>query len=128
MTKNMKLPLTYTEIVDEIVQLTTLSREEVEHRVWMQALQPGWNVLQDGFRFGATLHLKDEKMDQLYKQGNGFVFETLVYWTKPEHYHWTEQIFERTRFYAIQRDLLENNDSILICNDSKSIQSILPIR
>ena len=124
MTKNMKLPLTYTEIVDEIVQLTTLSREEVEHRVWMQALQPGWNVLQDVSRFGVTPHLSDENMDQLYEQGNGFIFETLVYWAKPERYHWTEQAFERIRLYASQRDLPENNVSILIFGDGTGNDSL----
>jgi hypothetical protein len=42
-----KLPMTYTDIVNEIVKFTSLSREEVEHRVYMPALQPGLNVLQD---------------------------------------------------------------------------------
>jgi len=49
-----QLPITFHEIVEEIVQYTGLSRAEVEHRVWMQALEPGWNVLQDVKRFGVT--------------------------------------------------------------------------
>ena len=51
----MKLPLTYAAIVDEIVCFTSLSKEEVEHRVWMQALQPRWNVLKDVARFAEKL-------------------------------------------------------------------------
>jgi SAM-dependent methyltransferase len=124
MINKVKLPLTYTEIVDEIVRFTTLPREEVEHRVWMQALQPGWNVLQDVARFGVTPHLNNEEMDQLYEQGIGFIFETLVYWAKPERYRWTEQTLERIRLYVAQRGLSADEISILIFGDGTGNDSL----
>jgi hypothetical protein len=37
----MRLPLMFEEIVNEIVRHTRCSREEVAHRVWMEALEPG---------------------------------------------------------------------------------------
>lgn len=120
----MKLPITYAEIVNEIAQFTTLSREEVEHRVWMQALQPGWNVLEDVSRFGVTPHLSNKKMDQLYEQGNGFIFETLVYWAKPERYHWTEQALERIKLYATRKNLPDAKISILIFGDGTGNDSL----
>lgn len=120
----MKLPQTFTEIVEEIVQFTPMSREEVEYKVWMQALQPGWNVLHDVARFGVTPHLSNEKMDQLYEQGDGFIFETLVFWAKPERYPWTEQALERIKLYTTQRDLPDDNISILIFGDGTGNDSL----
>ena len=56
------LPITFHEIVSEIVQYTGLPQAEVEDRVWMQALEPGWNVIQDANRFGVMQFEFDEKM------------------------------------------------------------------
>lgn len=124
MTHQMKLPLTYSEIVDEIVGFTTLPKEEVEHRVWMQALQPGWNVLKDVARFNVTPHVSNKNMDQLYEEGDGFIFETLVYWAKPERYQWSEQTLERIRLYAAQKNLAADNISILIFGDGTGNDSL----
>jgi 2-polyprenyl-3-methyl-5-hydroxy-6-metoxy-1,4-benzoquinol methylase len=121
---NMKLPLTYADIVDEIVEFTSLSREEVEQRVWMEALHPGSNVLRDASRFGITPHVSNEKMRQLYEQGDGFIFETLVFWAKPERYVWTEQAHERIRCYAAQRNVPAENISILIFGDGAGNDSL----
>jgi 2-polyprenyl-3-methyl-5-hydroxy-6-metoxy-1,4-benzoquinol methylase len=120
----MKLPLTYTDIVDEVVAFTSLSRDEVELRVWMQALQPGWNVQQDAKRFGITPHVSSREMDQLYKEGDGFIFETLVYWANPERYHCTEQALERIRLYADLRELPTESLSILIFGDGTGNDSL----
>jgi 2-polyprenyl-3-methyl-5-hydroxy-6-metoxy-1,4-benzoquinol methylase len=124
MADQVKLPLTYIEIVDEIVRFTTLPREEVEHKVWMQALQPGWNVLQDVARFGVTPHVSNKKMDQLYEEGFGFIFETLVFWAKPERYQWSEQALERIRLYAAQKNLPVGDISILIFGDGTGNDSL----
>ena len=59
---DMKLPLAYAEIVDEIVALTSLPRTDVEHRVWQEALQIGWNVARDVERFGVQPHVYDANM------------------------------------------------------------------
>lgn len=120
----VKLPMTYAEIVEEIVKFTTLSREEVEHKVWMQALQPGWNVLQDVNRFSVTPHLSNENMDQLYKEGNGFIFETLVYWAKPERHPWTQQALERIGRYAAKAHKSQDDISILMIGDGTGNDSL----
>ena len=86
----LRLPQTYTEIVEEIVHFTNLPRPDVEHRVWMQALEPGWNVLRDVEYFGVTPHVDDEKLAQLYRKGDGFIFETMVFWAKPDRRRWTQ--------------------------------------
>src|SRR6266498_172422 len=94
------LPITFNEIVAEIVRFTDLTQEEVEQRVWMQALEPGWNVLEDVRRFGVTPFQFDEKMIRLYKEGDGFIFESLVYWSKPARRLWIEHALNRIRLYA----------------------------
>lgn len=124
MTTEVKLPRTYTEIVDEIVRFTTLSKSEVEQKVWMQAQQPGWNVLQDVARFGVTPHINDKKMDQLYKEGDSFIFETLVFWAKPDRYQWSEQALERIQMYARTQNLHATDTSVLIFGDGTGSDSL----
>ena len=124
MANEVKLPLSYTEIVDEIVRFTTLPREEVEHKVWMQSLQPGWNILQDVARFGVTPHISNKKMDQLYEEGDGFIFETLVFWAKPDRHQWSEQALERIRMYATTKKLPADDISILIFGDGTGNDSL----
>jgi SAM-dependent methyltransferase len=94
------LPITFKEIVAEIVQYTDLPQDEVEHRVWMQALEPGWNVIKDVRRFGVTPFQFDENMIRLYKEGNGFIFDSLVYWSKPARRLWIEHALKRIRLHA----------------------------
>jgi hypothetical protein len=75
--------MSYGAIVREIVRFTDIPREEVERRVWMQALEPGSNVLEDVRRFGVTPHEHDEHMDRLYREVNGTIFEPLAFWANP---------------------------------------------
>ena len=124
MTDTMKLPQTYAEIVDEIVCFTKLSKSDVEHKVWMQALQPGWNVLNDVARFKVTPHVNNKNMDQLYEEGDAFIFETLVFWAKPERYQWSEQALKRIHLYAAQKNLPAKNISILIFGDGTGNDSL----
>src|SRR5215203_1733302 len=69
----IQLPLTFDAIVAEIIQHTGLSREEVEHRVWMEALETGWNVMRDVKRFGVTPFTFNQEMIRLYTEGDGFI-------------------------------------------------------
>ena len=120
----MKFPLTFKEIVHELVCLTSLPREEVEYRVWMEALDPGWNVLQDVARFGVTPHKYDEKMLQLYHDGDSFIFETLVFWLKPKRRRWTQYALERIRSYAERSNIDMCDISILIFGDGTGSDSL----
>jgi SAM-dependent methyltransferase len=124
MNKSIKLPFTYSDIVEEIVKHTSLSREEVEHKVWMQALEPGWNVLQDVARFGVTPHSSNERMDLLYEKGDGFIFETLVFWAKPERFRWTLNALERINIYASERNATNEDISILVFGDGTGNDSL----
>lgn len=114
----------FEEIVNEIVRHTSCSREEVAYRVWMEALEPGWNVLQDVTHFGVTPHQYDEKMLELYRDGDGFIFETLVFWSKPWRYRWTQHAFERIQLYARRSDIRTNDLRILILGDGTGSDSL----
>jgi SAM-dependent methyltransferase len=94
------LPITFHEIVTEIIQYSGLPQAEVEHRVWMQALEPGWNVLQDVKRFNVTPFQFDENMIRLYTEGDGFIFDSLVFWSKPDRRLWIQHALERIRMHA----------------------------
>ena len=120
----MKLPTAFNEIVNEIMRFTSLSREEVEHRVWMQAIEPGWNILRDVARFGVTPFVSNEKMSQLYQHGDGFIFETMVFWAKPARYLWTQEALERVQLFAIKGDKLNNEIRILIFGDGTGSDSL----
>jgi 2-polyprenyl-3-methyl-5-hydroxy-6-metoxy-1,4-benzoquinol methylase len=114
---HMKLPLTFEEIVNEIVSFTDFSRDEVAYRVQMETLEIGWNVRQDVARFGVTPHQYDEKMIQLYREGDGFIFETFVFWLRPNRYRWTQHALERAHLYATRSHRDPSDIRILMFGD-----------
>ena len=118
------LPITFKEIVAEIVQYTELPQDEVEHRVWMQALEPGWNVMEDVKRFGVTPFYFDEKMIRLYTEGDGFIFDSLVYWSKPARRLWIEHALNRIRLYAGRVGLPIEDLKILMFGDGPGNDSL----
>ena len=120
----LPLPMSFGEIVHEIVSFTDLSREEVEQRVWMQALEPGSNVLEDVLRFGVTPHEHDENMDRLYRDGNGFIFETMVFWAKPMRNPWTHDALHRIRLYAERIGRSAGEVEILVLGDGAGNDSL----
>jgi len=120
----MQLPMSFAEIVDEIVRYTSFSREEVEYRVWMEAIDSGWNVLQDVARFGVTPFIDTPKMSQLYQQGDGFIFETMVFWAKPGRNRWTKEALERVRSLAARQGRPHSDIRILMFGDGTGSDSI----
>jgi SAM-dependent methyltransferase len=66
----------------------------------MQALEPGWNVPEDVKRFGVTPFHFDDKMVHLYEQGNGFIFGSLVFRSRPAPRLWIAHALDRIRLYA----------------------------
>jgi hypothetical protein len=68
---NIQLPVSFDEIVAEFLQYTRFSRVEVEHRVWMHALELGWIVIQDLKRLGVTPFQFDEKVIRFRLNGHG---------------------------------------------------------
>jgi SAM-dependent methyltransferase len=122
--KSVKLPLSFEEIVAEIVKFTSLTRKEVEHRVWMQAIEPGWNVQRDVEHFRVTPHVYNDNMLQLYREGDGFIFETLVFWAKPFRYQWTQHALNRIQQYAKREGRPVADLRILIFGDGSGNDSL----
>ena len=120
----INLPITFKEIVAEIVRYTDLLQNEVEHRVWMQALEPGWNVIKDVQRFGVTPFKFDENMIRLYAEGDGFIFDSLVFWSKPLRRLWIEHALNRIRLYAERVGLPIENLKILMYGDGPGNDSL----
>lgn len=120
----MSLPIAFGDIVDEIERFTDIPREEIERRVWMQALEPGSNVREEVRRFGVTPHEYDESMARLYKEGAGFIFETMVFWAKPFRLRWTEHALERIRRYAERAGSKPESLEILILGDGTGNDSL----
>ena len=120
----MDLPMSFTEIVDEITRYTSFSQEEVEHRVWMEAIDSGWNVVKDVTMFGVKPFMDTPKMSQLYQEGNGFIFETMVFWAKPGRISWTKHALERVRSYAGTQGRHNKDIHILMFGDGAGSDSL----
>jgi 2-polyprenyl-3-methyl-5-hydroxy-6-metoxy-1,4-benzoquinol methylase len=118
------IPLTFAELVNEIVKFTELPREEVEHRVWMEAIDKGWNIQQDLNRFQVTPHYYNDKMEQLYRESYGMLFENLVYWAKPNRQGWTESALKRLKLYAKNHNLKHEELKILMHGDGTGNDSL----
>jgi 2-polyprenyl-3-methyl-5-hydroxy-6-metoxy-1,4-benzoquinol methylase len=120
---NIKLPFSYQEIVDELVNFTELPRQEVEHRVWMQAIGEGV-VIQEAKHFGVTPHQYDDKMEKLYKEGHGLIIETMVFWATEERQLWIQQAVERIRLYAQKNARSLDDLTILMLGDGTGNDSL----
>lgn len=120
----VRLPMTFVDIVDEIVQFTNIPRAEAEHRVWMQAIDPGCNVCEDARRFGVTPHEYDDCMARLYRDGNGFIFETMVFWAKPMRHPWTGTALDRIRAYMQRTGRPADQIDILVLGDGGGNDSL----
>lgn len=118
------LPITFQEVVNEIVRFTGLPQAQVEQRVWMQALEPGWNVVRDAARFGVTPFQFDDKMIRLYTEGDGFIFDSLVYWARPARRLWIQHALERIKQYAARTKTPLAKLKILMFGDGPGNDSI----
>jgi len=94
------LPTSYEAIVGEICRFTQVPVEEVALRVWREAIEFGWNVGCDVEMFGVTPHHYDERMEALYREGLGFIFETMVYWAKRSRQEWSCKAVDRLLRYS----------------------------
>ena len=117
----------FGEIVEEIVEFTDLPRDEVGRRVWMEAVDLGWNVSRDAARFSVVANKYSDEMIQLYREGDGFIFETLVFWSKPDRQCWSKHAVDRVRFYASRAGLKPHAVKILILGDGTGNDSLFLI-
>ncbi|WP_414581369.1 class I SAM-dependent methyltransferase [Scytonema sp. PCC 10023] len=123
----IQIPVSYQDIVNELVNFTELPRQEVEHRVWKQALGYG-SVKHDAEHFGITPHQYDDKMEHLYKEGYGLIIETLVFWASGERQLWIQQAVERIRLYAQKSDRALDELEILMLGDGTGNDSLELVR
>jgi len=125
---SIRIPLTLLEIVDEIVNFIPISRSDAEHRVWMEALSPGWNVTRDVTRFGVKVHKYGPEMHELYRRGDGFIFETLVSWARPQRKRYTQNALERIHAYAKRIGKEPEQLQILMLGDGTGNDSLYLIK
>lgn len=131
---SIDIPKTFDAIVDCISRFADLPEPEVRQRVWDEALQLGTNVGADMRRFGATPHVYDDRMVDVYVEGDGFIFETMVFWARPSRQEWIHNACQRLRAHAsscgIPPDTMRvlmlgdgtGNDSLYLCNEGFQIE------
>ncbi|MBM4273384.1 MAG: class I SAM-dependent methyltransferase [Deltaproteobacteria bacterium] len=120
----IRIPISFDAIVDEIIKFTGLPIDDVRHRVWMEVLNSGWNVCQDVERFQVTPHKFDEKMINLYNNSYGFIFETMVFWATLYRQKWPEHALERLFVYARKTGVPPEKIRILIFGDGTGNDSL----
>jgi len=75
---NLHMPSSYNELVEEISELLDEDKEVIQNKVWLEALNPGYNVKEDSIKLGLEFHVYDQRMEKFYRETYGFIFETLV--------------------------------------------------
>ncbi len=117
-------PTAFADIVDEIVGLSGIPRDEVERRVWRQVTEPGSSVLEDVVNFGVTPHEYNDRMLDLYRLGTGFIYETMVYAAKPTRSRWTYQALERILLHLERTGSAPAQARMLILGDGSGNDSL----
>jgi hypothetical protein len=120
----MNIPLIFEDIVREIRDHTMLADDEVRRRVWLEAVEPGWNVQRDISKFGVRPHCYDVKMEALYRMSDGFIFETLVYWASPERQQWTTAACDRIDAYCARQGVQRDSVRVLLIGDGAGNDSL----
>jgi SAM-dependent methyltransferase len=64
-------------------------------------------------------------MEQLYRDGTGFIFETMVYWAKLQRRRWTTHALQRVRSHASARSLPADQIKILMMGDGAGNDSLV---
>lgn len=121
---HINLPMGFTEIADEIQRFTDLPRDDIERRLWLEALMNGYNIVQQGKQLGITPHRYDEKMERLYKEADGFIFETMAFWSSPLRMSWIYQALSRIQAYAERTGRAPGELRILIFGDGTGNDSL----
>lgn len=118
------LPLTFNEIAEEITRFTSLPRPEVEERLWHEALMTGYNVVQQAKRLEVTPNRYDERMERLYREGDGFIFETMAFWSSPMRLCWIQQALGRIQQHAVRLGVSLAELKVLIFGDGSGNDSL----
>jgi SAM-dependent methyltransferase len=80
--------------------------------------------MEDVKHFKVTPHKYDNHMDQLYQCSHGFIFETMVFWTKPFRQKWIAQALKRINLYSQRKGINPKDVSILMFGDGAGNDSL----
>ncbi|HEX8831208.1 MAG TPA: methyltransferase domain-containing protein [Longimicrobium sp.] len=125
---DISIPVDAEEIAREITDFLGLPADEVRRRVQREAGELGYNVARDVERFGVRPHVYDEAMEKLYREGEGFIFETLVFWAKPTRQEWTERALRRIEAYRARRGLRREDVRVLTLGDGTGNDTLALVR
>ena len=117
-------PITFPEIVSTISQFTGIPHAEAEVRVWNEILEPGWNVRRDVERFGVNPFQFDDHMVCLYQDGDGFIFESLLFWARPIRQSWIRHALDRIQTHAERTASQIGDLQVLIFGDGPGNDSL----
>lgn len=114
-----------SRLLEELIECGGYSREEAEHRWKQETAALGWNVLQDVSRFGVTPHVYDAAMERLYREGDGFIFETLQYWRTPDRQSWSLRGLARLQAFCRERGVSPESLRVLMLGDGTGSDTLL---
>lgn len=97
----------FDAVVNEISELTGLEKTLVRKKVWAEALDNGVNVCEEALTYNVTPHIYDESMETLYREGYGFIFETMVEGCRHLKHLVQQVLSQRIRAYG-ERNGLES--------------------
>lgn len=112
-------------VMREIVDCAGHGAEEVRTRWAREAASIGWNVNQDVSRYGVTPHVHDAAMDRLYREGDGFIFETLSYWITPNRQRWSQRGLARLQRHCRSLGIAPAELRLLMLGDGSASDTLL---
>lgn len=118
------LPQTFSELVTEVVRFSGITHQAAESGIWMEALEPGWNVTSEVAHYLIKPHYYSSEMERLYLEGTGFIFETLVFWARPQRQAWAPIASERLQLYGEGQGLEPSRLKILMLGDGTGSDSL----
>lgn len=120
----MQIPSSVDAIVEELSTFAGVSKQEAAYRVRRELEEPGWNVRQDVSSFGVTAHYYNEQMAQLYREGIGFIFETLLFWTRANRRKWSAEALHRLCRYGQVNEIDASDMRVFMLGDGSGNDSI----
>lgn len=114
-----------TTLMREIVDCGGLAATDVEQRWARENAELGWNVNQDARRYGVTAHQHDAAMERLYREGDGFIFETLNYWITPNRQQWSARGLARLQRYCHEQGIAPAALRLLMLGDGSASDTLM---
>ncbi|MGO9579177.1 MAG: class I SAM-dependent methyltransferase [Desulfobaccales bacterium] len=106
-----------------------MPKKEVKYKLWMEALDQGYNIKEDCKLFNVIAHKYNNNMIELYSNSYSFIYETMAFWARPSRQKWIKQALDRIDLYT-QKAMLDNkkprilmfgdgvgNDSLFLLNN-----------